>query len=224
VGVFEPRDEKKGTDGLLRLHSTYRHDLKIYSSDEGRVQVTAAAFAKGLLDLEGHLTPILVSLIRKDGEVNKLLDDTSLASKELERAKQNVRMFLASSDKPLGSVPLSVSAARDKLGDPIVAMGKLHAHIKGLAGQLRVVVRQLRSIARPERFSAAAAVPTRRATFQRTPSAEPAYLEVFAESEGGSAAASLGVPGGGVVRFPFFLARYALISKTQTGQHARGSR
>ena len=25
--------------GLLRLHSTYRHDLKIYSSDEGRVQV-----------------------------------------------------------------------------------------------------------------------------------------------------------------------------------------
>lgn len=26
--------------GLLRLHSTYRHDLKIYSSDEGRVQVS----------------------------------------------------------------------------------------------------------------------------------------------------------------------------------------
>ncbi|KAF3664626.1 hypothetical protein FXO38_10036 [Capsicum annuum] len=25
--------------GLLRLHSTYRHDLKIYSSDEGRVQL-----------------------------------------------------------------------------------------------------------------------------------------------------------------------------------------
>ena len=39
--------------GLLRLHSTYRHDLKIYSSDEGRVQTSAAAFAKGLLDLEG---------------------------------------------------------------------------------------------------------------------------------------------------------------------------
>lgn len=35
--------------GLLRLHSTYRHDLKIYASDEGRVQMTAAAFAKVLL-------------------------------------------------------------------------------------------------------------------------------------------------------------------------------
>ena len=32
--------------GLLRLHSTYRHDLKIYAADEGRVQMTAAAFAK----------------------------------------------------------------------------------------------------------------------------------------------------------------------------------
>lgn len=47
--------------GLLRLHSTYRHDLKIYSSDEGRVQMSAAAFTQGLLDLEGSsLTPILV--------------------------------------------------------------------------------------------------------------------------------------------------------------------
>ena len=38
--------------GLLRLHSTYRHDLKIYASDEGRVEMTAAGFAKGLLALE----------------------------------------------------------------------------------------------------------------------------------------------------------------------------
>lgn len=30
--------------GLLRLHSTYRHDLKIYSSDEGRVQVMLSDF------------------------------------------------------------------------------------------------------------------------------------------------------------------------------------
>ena len=32
--------------GFLRLHSTYRHDLKVYASDEGRVQMTAAAFTK----------------------------------------------------------------------------------------------------------------------------------------------------------------------------------
>ena len=29
-------DKKAGTGGLLRLHSTYRHDLKCYTSDEGR--------------------------------------------------------------------------------------------------------------------------------------------------------------------------------------------
>jgi len=49
--------------GLLRLHSTFRHDLKLFTSDEGRVQMTAAAFAKGFLELEGDLTPILVSLV-----------------------------------------------------------------------------------------------------------------------------------------------------------------
>jgi len=39
--------------GILRLHSTFRHDMKIKTSDEGRVMKTAAAFAKGLLELEG---------------------------------------------------------------------------------------------------------------------------------------------------------------------------
>eukprot|EP00249_Psilotum_nudum_P017504 c26356_g1_i1 orf=1564-3798(-) len=70
--------------GLLRLHSTYRHDLKIYSSDEGRVQMSAAAFAKGLLDLEGQLTPILVSLVSKD---SSMLDGLDTASIQMEEAK-----------------------------------------------------------------------------------------------------------------------------------------
>ncbi|XP_009992585.1 PREDICTED: inositol hexakisphosphate and diphosphoinositol-pentakisphosphate kinase 1 [Chaetura pelagica] len=62
--------------GLLRLHSTYRHDLRIYASDEGRVQMTAAAFAKGLLALEGELTPILVQMV-KSANMNGLLDSDS---------------------------------------------------------------------------------------------------------------------------------------------------
>ncbi|PAV90193.1 hypothetical protein WR25_17243 [Diploscapter pachys] len=60
--------------GFLRLHSTYRHDLKIYASDEGRVQTTAAAFAKGMLALEGELTPILVQMV-KSANTDGLLDD-----------------------------------------------------------------------------------------------------------------------------------------------------
>ena len=51
-----------------------RHDLKIYSSEEGRCQKTAAAFTKGLLELEGDLPPILVSMVRKDEATQELLD------------------------------------------------------------------------------------------------------------------------------------------------------
>ncbi|XP_072290764.1 inositol hexakisphosphate and diphosphoinositol-pentakisphosphate kinase 1-like isoform X7 [Eucyclogobius newberryi] len=67
--------------GLLRLHSTYRHDLKIYASDEGRVQMTAAAFAKGLLALEGELTPILVQMV-KSANMNGLLDSDCLSDSQ----------------------------------------------------------------------------------------------------------------------------------------------
>ncbi|XP_039009838.1 inositol hexakisphosphate and diphosphoinositol-pentakisphosphate kinase VIP2-like isoform X2 [Hibiscus syriacus] len=79
--------------GLLRLHSTYRHDLKIYSSDEGRVQMSAAAFAKGLLDLEGQLTPILVSLVSKD---SSMLDGLENASIEIVEAKSRLNEIITS--------------------------------------------------------------------------------------------------------------------------------
>ncbi|KAH9739925.1 Inositol hexakisphosphate and diphosphoinositol-pentakisphosphate kinase VIP2 [Citrus sinensis] len=86
--------------GLLRLHSTYRHDLKIYSSDEGRVQMSAAAFAKGLLDLEGQLTPILVSLVSKD---SSMLDGLDNASIEMEEAKARLNEIIKSGSKMIHS-------------------------------------------------------------------------------------------------------------------------
>lgn len=67
-----------GDGGLLRLHSTYRHDLKIYTSDEGRVQKTAAAFAKGFLELDGDLIPILVSLVVRNKDGNMMLEKSGL--------------------------------------------------------------------------------------------------------------------------------------------------
>ncbi|XP_065579240.1 inositol hexakisphosphate and diphosphoinositol-pentakisphosphate kinase-like isoform X3 [Artemia franciscana] len=79
--------------GLLRLHSTYRHDLKIYASDEGRVQMTAAAFAKGLLALEGELTPILAQMV-KSANTNGLLDDDCEASKFQSEVKNRLHELL----------------------------------------------------------------------------------------------------------------------------------
>jgi inositol-hexakisphosphate/diphosphoinositol-pentakisphosphate 1-kinase len=70
-----------GSDGgLLRLHSTYRHDLKCYTSDEGRCQKTAAAFLKGMLTMDGALAPILAIMVRNDEISKKMLDDSSSAS------------------------------------------------------------------------------------------------------------------------------------------------
>ncbi|KJP86142.1 hypothetical protein AK88_04193 [Plasmodium fragile] len=63
------------SDGLLRLHSTFRHDFKIFTSDEGRCQITSAAFTKGFLDLDGELTPILVAMVIRNSKAHSLLDD-----------------------------------------------------------------------------------------------------------------------------------------------------
>ncbi len=56
-------EEEEGM-GLLRLHATYWHDLKTYSSPEGRCQITAAGFLKGLLDLNvGDIVQILPTML-----------------------------------------------------------------------------------------------------------------------------------------------------------------
>ncbi|KAG2489657.1 hypothetical protein HYH03_011935 [Edaphochlamys debaryana] len=97
-----------GGNGLLRLHSTYRHDLKIYSSDEGRVQTSAAAFTKAMLDLEGSsLTPILVSLVNKDASMLEAFGKG--ASDEIAEAKEMLYQAMTwDPEKPL-QAPLAVS-------------------------------------------------------------------------------------------------------------------
>ena len=61
-------------NGLLRLHNTYRHDLKCYSSDEGRCLKTAASFLQGMLQLDGEPIPIISSMVMKDPNITKALD------------------------------------------------------------------------------------------------------------------------------------------------------
>ena len=78
--------------GILRLHSTFRHDMKIKTSDEGRVMKTAAAFAKGLLELEGEIPPILVSLVHKEKGSMHMLDPSGDkdAKLELDECKEKI--------------------------------------------------------------------------------------------------------------------------------------
>ncbi|GFP90352.1 inositol hexakisphosphate and diphosphoinositol-pentakisphosphate kinase 2 [Phtheirospermum japonicum] len=126
--------------GLLRLHSTYRHDLKIYSSDEGRVQMSAAAFAKGLLDLEGQLTPILVSLVSKD---SSMLDGLDNASTEIKEAKARLNEIITSGTKAVQNSGLAEKPwMADGAGLPPNAselLPKLVKLTKKVTGQVRLL-------------------------------------------------------------------------------------
>lgn len=84
--------------GVLRLHATYRHDLKIKASDEGRVMKTAAAFTKGLLELEGNLTPILASLVTVEEKDRKMLDrgGNDEIKDDMDRCKEHMSSLLQS--------------------------------------------------------------------------------------------------------------------------------
>ncbi|XP_053721401.1 inositol hexakisphosphate and diphosphoinositol-pentakisphosphate kinase 2 isoform X12 [Synchiropus splendidus] len=131
--------------GLLRLHSTYRHDLKIYASDEGRVQMTAAAFAKGLLALEGELTPILVQMV-KSANMNGLLDsDSDSLSGCQHRVKARLHEILqkdrdfADEDydrlAPTGSASLVNSMKI--VQNPVAVCDQVYTLIQSLTSQIR---------------------------------------------------------------------------------------
>ncbi|XP_011700095.1 PREDICTED: inositol hexakisphosphate and diphosphoinositol-pentakisphosphate kinase 2 isoform X5 [Wasmannia auropunctata] len=131
--------------GLLRLHSTFRHDLKIYASDEGRVQMTAAAFAKGLLALEGELTPILVQMV-KSANTNGLLDNDCDSSKyqnmvktRLHELLQQDREFTREDREQINpGNALSINAALDCVKNPVRCCQHVHTLIQKLLDIVRI--------------------------------------------------------------------------------------
>nr|XP_055132783.1 inositol hexakisphosphate and diphosphoinositol-pentakisphosphate kinase 1 isoform X17 [Symphalangus syndactylus] len=140
--------------GLLRLHSTFRHDLKIYASDEGRVQMTAAAFAKGLLALEGELTPILVQMV-KSANMNGLLDsDGDSLSSCQHRVKARLHHILQQ-DAPFGpedydqlapTRSTSLLNSMTIIQNPVKVCDQVFALIENLTHQIQERMQDPRSI------------------------------------------------------------------------------
>ncbi|XP_077795374.1 inositol hexakisphosphate and diphosphoinositol-pentakisphosphate kinase 1 isoform X15 [Macaca mulatta] len=140
--------------GLLRLHSTFRHDLKIYASDEGRVQMTAAAFAKGLLALEGELTPILVQMV-KSANMNGLLDsDGDSLSSCQHRVKARLHHILQQ-DAPFGpedydqlapTRSISLLNSMTIIQNPVKVCDQVFALIENLTHQIRERMQDPRSV------------------------------------------------------------------------------
>ncbi|XP_055847092.1 inositol hexakisphosphate and diphosphoinositol-pentakisphosphate kinase isoform X16 [Episyrphus balteatus] len=141
------RHDYSGTQGLglLRLHSTFRHDLKIYASDEGRVQMTAAAFAKGLLALEGELTPILVQMV-KSANTNGLLDNDCDSSKYQNMAKNRLhelmqidRDFTKEDREAINpGNSISINQAMDFVKNPVKCCAHVHSLIQELMSIISV--------------------------------------------------------------------------------------
>ncbi|XP_043961567.1 inositol hexakisphosphate and diphosphoinositol-pentakisphosphate kinase 2 isoform X19 [Gambusia affinis] len=131
--------------GLLRLHSTYRHDLKIYASDEGRVQMTAASFAKGLLALEGELTPILVQMV-KSANMNGLLDnDSDSLSSCQHRVKARLHEILQRDrefndedyDRLAPTCATSLLNSMKLVKNPVTTCDQVYTLIQSLTSQIR---------------------------------------------------------------------------------------
>ncbi|CAI2735772.1 unnamed protein product [Schistosoma spindalis] len=144
--IYPGGDGHYGKDpglGLLRLHSTYRHDLKIYASDEGRVQMTAAAFAKGFLALEGELPPILVQMV-KSANTNGLLDNDNDCRHYQQMVKRRINEVMSKNSDftaediatlvPTGA--RSIINAMQYVESPYRACGRLFEHVRLLSNRL----------------------------------------------------------------------------------------
>ncbi|CAH8652695.1 unnamed protein product [Schistosoma guineensis] len=144
--IYPGGDGHYGKDpglGLLRLHSTYRHDLKIYASDEGRVQMTAAAFAKGFLALEGELPPILVQMV-KSANTNGLLDNDNDCRHYQQMVKRRINEVMSKNSDftaediatlvPTGA--RSIINAMQYVKSPYRACGRLFEHVRLLSNRL----------------------------------------------------------------------------------------
>jgi hypothetical protein len=72
--------------------------------------MTAAAFVRGFLDLEGELTPILASLVRTV-YASSLLDDADPASDVMTRIKKRLMKALTTAIDPRQPVASAVTSA-----------------------------------------------------------------------------------------------------------------
>lgn len=133
--------------GMLRLHSTFRHDLKIKASDEGRVMKTAAAFTKGMLELEGNLTPVLVSLVSVEEKNSQMLDHYGNQEiKELmDKCKEHIKTemqkdILLTPEVAKDIAPSMMDSVQDALQgirNARASLDKMHALVGALCEEIR---------------------------------------------------------------------------------------
>ena len=145
-GFYHLNDGIDTNKRLHRLHSSYQHDLKIYASDEGRVQMTAAAFTKGFLALNGELPPILVQMV-KSANTNGLLDNETDELHEFAgQVKQRLHKIVQSKDVinetrignviPTASSTMNKSLLQKSLGKMV---DQLYEQVKSMTAAIKYI-------------------------------------------------------------------------------------
>ena len=150
----------------LSLHSSFAHDIKFYASDEGRVQMTAAMFAKAFLELdEDEIIPIRYALVGNDDRAISWLDCSISSSSTFINEKRRISDILNAdvdfSESNGGLDPtllfggVTVEELRKigvgKLGNPRKRLELVRASIVRLLSELKQVATPPPSI--PERSS-----------------------------------------------------------------------
>lgn len=125
-----------------RLHSTYAHDIKCYSSSEGRCQMSAGAFLRGFLDLDSDVNAVATCMVRKDAPVVKMLDDSPPAAEEEATMKKLTALFL--SEQPLAEslqpfaneLPKGLMKIAQNIGNPKRYLRRINAILETLLKEL----------------------------------------------------------------------------------------
>ncbi|XP_031560375.1 inositol hexakisphosphate and diphosphoinositol-pentakisphosphate kinase 2-like [Actinia tenebrosa] len=107
--------------------------------------MTAAAFAKGFLALEGELTPILVHLVRSDKGTTEMLDTSDQATKFMAKVKHKLHDIIRTDreftdediQKLVPTKSTSLLNAIKKVKNPRQMCAKLSGHVHSLTEQLK---------------------------------------------------------------------------------------
>ena len=144
IGEAMRKNLYPGEEVFVRLHSTYFQDLKCYSADEGRCQITAAAFLKGFLELENELMPIIVTMVHMDKYAVKMLDSAMNAEPDILKMKCSIREQLNSHEPLLNLLQESLPAASIPAFTHITDTFQYMQSIYELLVQMKLFLQQLK--------------------------------------------------------------------------------
>jgi len=145
--LFRTAYYRDGTETFHTLHSAYQHDIKCYSSSEGRCQKSAGALLRGLLDLDSDINAVATCMVRKDAPVVQMLDESPPAAEEnaspLTRLLNSETPMFSELSKYRDDLPTALLATAEEIGSPRQYLTDLLHLMESLLKRLEIVLKQV---------------------------------------------------------------------------------